>query len=136
MGKRDEMPARLSPRRQRLYEQGELDRRYRVADQERLEARVGRFLRRRAGRRWADVWPEVDAFLRKGREHPEIVARVRRGLLDVVACDRSFRHAGGANLHVVDGVLVAGEPRRNRGVTVAPTFSAADLMAQPELIER
>lgn len=134
MGKRDEMPARLSPRRQRLYELGELHRRYHVADQERLEARVGRFLRGQTGRRWADVWPEVDAFLRKGREHPEVVARVRRGLLDVVACDNSFRHAGGANLRVVDGLLVVEKPRPRRGIA-APTYSAAELMAHPELIE-
>jgi hypothetical protein len=134
MRERDELPARISMSKQALLNWGER-RRFRVTDHERLWARVTRFLRRQVGRRWADVWPEADALLRKGHEHPEIVARVRRDLLDFRPSDWALCRSGGANLRIVDGVLIAEKPRRHRGVTVAPTFSAAELMSHPELIE-
>lgn len=132
MGKRDELPAKVGLSKQARF-WGERERYNRASDFDRLWKRVGRFLRRQAGRSWSEVWPELDEVLRRGHEQREIVARVRDRLLQTA--ERSVICSGGANLRILDGVLIAEMTGLGR-TTHAPTYSAAELMRRPDLIEK
>jgi len=131
MRERDELPPKVGLRKQLHFDR--VDLRHGPDDAARLRKRAIRFLVRQAGRPWHDVWPDLDALLRKGDEHREVVARVRRDLLD--AAERGRLWYRRANLRIVAGVLIAEmmPPRRPAAV---PTYSAAELTREPRLIER
>lgn len=135
MSNRDELPAKIGHRKQALREFGNL-RRYRHDGQERIRRKVGRFLLRQVGRRWADVRPEVDALLRVSRVDEYVLAEFRSRLhreLEQPHSRSPCLHTNGSVITVCEhtGVLVV-EP--TQGTREQATFSAAELRRQPQRI--
>ena len=140
MAKRDEPPSKIGHRKLLLSEKGRLRGRP-LNFCEPLWRHVCRFIQKRAGRLWADIWPEVDQLLRESGEARHMVAEVRGRLhrnLFKGNPENSWVWNNSTRLHVDPdtGTLLATTPGRNARRRPQVSFSAADLRPGPELITR